>query len=247
MNKDLIRSRFEKHLKDYDKNAKIQKLMAEKLIKFCSRKKYKNILEIGCGTGFLTKEAAKNLDYETYTAIDIVSECEFYIKKIDDKINFAAKDIEKLLTEEAFPSFTPDLIISNASLQWCSDFESVVNKLKNMLSKNGEFIFTTFGKEHFREIFYILGTGLNYYSEAELKEMFEGSEICAQEVHIMSFKTPKDVLKHLKLTGVNGIESRIWTKSDLKSFEDTYHNLCVKIPTLTYNPVYIKFINKTNG
>ena len=237
MNKNLIHSRFEKHLKDYDKNAKIQKLMAEKLINFCSRKKYKNVLEIGCGTGFLTKEAVKNIEYENYTAIDIVEECESYIKKIDDRICFIAEDIEKYLNDVPF---TPDLIISNASLQWCTDFEGGVNKLKKILSDDGEFIFTTFGKEHFREIFYIMGTGLNYYSETELREMFEGAEICSQEVHIMSFKTPKDVLKHLKLTGVNAVESQSWTKGDLKTFENAYQNLCVKIPTLTYNPVYIK-------
>ena len=235
MNKDLIHSRFEKHLKDYDKNAKIQKLMAEKLIQLCGRKKYKNILEIGCGTGFLTREAVKNLEYENYTAIDIVEECEPYIKKIDDGISFIAEDVEKYSMRQP-----ADLIISNASLQWCSDFKGGVNKLRSMLSKNGELIFTTFGKEHFREIFYIMGTGLNYYSETELKEMFEGAEICSQEVHIMSFKTPKDVLKHLKLTGVNAVESRSWTRGDLKSFENAYQNLCVKIPTLTYNPVYVK-------
>ena len=242
MNKNLIQSRFEKHLKDYDKNAKIQKIMAEKLIGFCKKKKYKNILEVGCGTGFLTKEAVKNLEYENYTAIDIVAECEPYIKKFDDKICFIAEDIEKYSDNIGGP-FIPDLIISNASLQWCSDFEGEVNKLRRMLSKGGELIFTTFGKEHFREIFYILGKGLNYYSEVELKEMFEGAEICSQEVHIMSFKTPKDVLKHLKLTGVNGIESKTWTRGDLKDFENAYQTLCVKIPTLTYNPVYIKLTN----
>lgn len=247
MNKNLIHSRFSKHLKDYDKNAKIQKNMAEKLVSLCRKKYYKNILEIGCGTGLLTREIVKNIEFENYTAIDIVEDCESFIKNIDSRIEFVSGDIEEisgftsLLSTSEDTITMPDLIISNAALQWTNDFEKTVNNLKEILNINGEFIFSTFGKENFREIFYIMGTSLKYYSETELKEMFNNAVIYPQEIHIMSFKEPKDVLKHLQLTGVNGIENKPWTKSDLKVFEDTYNSLCVKFPTLTYNPIYIKF------
>ena len=63
------------------------------------------------------------------------------------------------------------------------------------------------------------------------------------EIHIMAFETPIDVLKHLQLTGVNGIESRTWTKKDLISFENAYKNLCNKRAMLTYNPIYIKIFS----
>ena len=33
------------------------------------------ILELGCGTGFLTKLANQNIIFDEYTAIDIVKEC----------------------------------------------------------------------------------------------------------------------------------------------------------------------------
>ena len=61
-----------------------------------------------------------------------------------------------------------------------------------------------------------------------------------EEIHIMSFATPKDVLKHLQATGVNAVESVSWTKKDLIKFENAYSNLCSKRPTLTYNPIYVK-------
>ena len=255
MNKNLISSRFEKHLKDYDKNARVQKLMAEKLVTLCSKRKYKNILEIGCGTGLLTREIVKNIEFENYTAIDIVGECEPYIKKIDSRVKFVAKDVEESLSyltptlscSSGEGESMPDLIISNAALQWLDNFEGTVNKLQNKLALEGEFIFSTFGKENFREIFYIMGTSLKYYSEQELKEMFPGADIYPQEIHIMSFKEPREVLKHLQLTGVNGVDNKVWTKGDLKRFEDAYLSLCVKVPTLTYNPVYIKITNPTVG
>ena len=235
MNKELIRKRFEKHLDDYNENAKVQKIMAKKLVSMCEKKRYKNILELGCGTGLLTKEAVENLVFEKYTAIDIVPDCGNYIKQINDNIEF------KHLEIESFDEYARyDLVISNAALQWTEDFEKTVRNIYESMQAGSEFIFTTFGKENFREIFYILGTSLSYYSEEELRDILpEISEILS-EIHVMSFKTPKDVLNHLKLTGVNAIKSNHWTKNDLKMFEQAYSSLCVRVPILTYNPVYIK-------
>lgn len=239
IDKILIRNRFSKNLENYEENAKIQKKMAERLINFVENKNPKTVLELGCGTGFLTRFVSERLGYEKYTAIDIVEECQLYINKIDSKINFIAQDIETYIneSEEKF-----DLIISNASLQWTENFEDTVNSLSKKLNDNGELVFSTFGKENFREIFHVLGKTLNYYSEKELLDMFSNC-ILDSEIHIMAFNSPKDVLKHLQLTGVNAIENTSWTKKDLIQFENGYKNYCSKRPTLTYNPIYIKIVN----
>ena len=55
IDKKLVRDRFSKNLEKYNEHARIQKRMAERLFSFIPEKKYKRILEIGCGTGFLTK------------------------------------------------------------------------------------------------------------------------------------------------------------------------------------------------
>lgn len=239
MNKELIHTRFAKNLKSYNENAKIQKRMAERLITFVQNKQPKKILEIGCGTGFLTELINKNLDFETYKAIDIVEDCQDYINQINPKIFFIPADIENFIktNNEKF-----DLIISNATLQWVENFEEVIKSLEKMLNSNGELIFSTFGNENFREIYHIVGASLNYYSQQDLQNLFPNSTI-EPEIHIMAFDTPKDVLKHLQLTGVNAIESKHWTKKDLIKFENGYKNLCSRRPTLTYNPVYIRTIS----
>ena len=238
INKELMRDRFAKNLKSYDENAKIQKRMAERLMSFINSKSPKNILEIGCGTGFLTKLIKENINYEKLTTIDIVKECESYIKNIDSNIEFIANDIEEFIKTN---TTSYDLIISNASLQWVENFEEVINSLKEILTPNGELVFSTFGPENFREIYHVIGTTLNYYSIFELQKMFPNSTI-EPEIHIMAFDSPKDVLKHLQLTGVNGIENKAWTKKDLINFENGYQNLCNRRATLTYNPIYIKII-----
>lgn len=239
MNKNLIHDRFAKNLKNYNDHAKIQKRMAERLAAFVKNKNPKKILEIGCGTGFLTETINKGVNFESYKAIDIVEECENYISKINSQIKFIKADVEDFIktNNEKF-----DLIISNATLQWVEDFEGVINNLKNFLNPEGELVISTFGNENFREIYHIIGKGLKYYSVSELNHLFPNC-IIEPEIHVMAFNTPKDVLKHLQLTGVNAIENISWTKKDLLKFENGYKNLCSKRPTLTYNPIYIKFLS----
>lgn len=236
INKNLIRERFSKSLESYHEHARIQKRMAERLYSYVQNKKHLKILEIGCGTGFLTEIINKNLEFEQYTAIDIVENCKEYITKINPNIKFIVADIEEFIIEN---SDTYDLIISNASLQWVENFEEVIKDLKTKLNPNGDFIFSTFGQENFREIYHAIGTTLNYFSLNELAKMFPASTIDT-EIHIMAFDSPREVLRHLQLTGVNGVENQAWTKKDLINFENAYKNLCNKRPTLTYNPIYIK-------
>lgn len=236
MNKELIQTRFSKSLTSYNENAIIQKKMAEKLLSFLSRKSCSKVLELGCGTGFLTKLLNEKIEFESYTAIDIVGECSKYISEINPEIEFINADIESYILEN---SSKYDLIISNAALQWISEFESVVNNLESKLVENGELLISTFGKENFKEIYQTTKIALDYYSDSELQEFFPNSQI-SSEKHVLEFDSPKDVLKHLKLTGVNAIQSKNWTKTDLANFETQYNNICGAKTLLTYNPVYIK-------
>ena len=245
MNKDLIKQRFGRSFSMYDQNADVQRQMAEKLISFLENKSYKNVLEIGCGTGLLTRIANCNLDFQKYIANDIVEKSSEYIKKINKNIQFVPADVEEYLinTEEKF-----DLIISNASLQWIDDFSFFCSKVINKLNTNGIFLFSTFGKENFREINFVMNKTLKYYSKNDYKNFFPNLTVeFEEEVRIKYFKTPKDVLKHIQKTGVNAITSETWTKKDLFNFENGYNNFCSSHPTLTYNPIYIKVTNRLVG
>lgn len=237
MNKDLIQKRFAKNLDTYNDNAKIQKRMAERLLSFLPKKDFSSILEIGCGTGFLTELINKEFVFDNYTANDIVSECETYVKKINPNINFVADDIEIAIKNS---NKTYDLIISNAAFQWVENLKEFIELLMSKLNKDGILLFSTFGQENYREINFVLGKTLPYYSVVDLDEILKNYERrIEQEMHVMAFKTPKDILKHIKATGVNALEIVSWTKSDMQKFENGYNNFCSKTPTLTYHPIYV--------
>ena len=124
LDKELIKKKFIKSLLTYNSNAFVQKIMADELIELLNNKKYKNILEIGSYTGILTEKLVlKNPDFENYTAVDIISQAKKYVNKINNKIEFINADIENFKTDKKF-----DLIIANASLQWCDNSFSFFQK-----------------------------------------------------------------------------------------------------------------------
>ena len=245
MNKELVKQRFKRKLNSYNENARIQQQMAEKLINMITSD-FNNtnisILEIGCGTGLLTELAVEKLEFSKYTALDIVPECEAFIKNINPDIEFISSDVEEYIEKN---NGKYDIIISNASLQWVENLPEFVNKLLKRLSPNGRLVFSTFGKENFREIYYVLGKTLTYFSKSELENILQKHlPQIEEEVRIMAFKTPKEVLKHIQNTGVNALSQETWTKKDLINFEKEYNSFCANRPTLTYNPIYIAIQNK---
>ncbi len=241
LDKNLIKKNFKKSLSTYDENAFIQKKMAQKLVeeiliqqnKTTKQKPFfKNILEIGSYTGILTNKANENFDFESYLALDVV-DCEKFVKKINSKIDFLQIDIEDFInsTDLRF-----DLIIANASLQWCFDFKFVCEKLKSLLKNEGILAISIFGTKNLIEIKDIFNIGLNYPELKTLTTIFENSKI-TQKQEKLNFKNSLDILKHLKSTGVNSILknklSYLEIKEKLSKLEEKYQT------TLTYEPVFI--------
>ena len=108
---------------------------------------------------------------------------------------------------------------------------------------------STFGPENLREIRRITGEGLDYYDVETLKALLpESVELVAieQELVVEHFPSPFDVLRHLKLTGVNSLSGRSWSKSSLEAFVADYNSLSAnpsgEVP-LTFHPIRLIGVN----
>jgi len=231
LDKKLIQEKFENSIDFYDKNAIIQELMAKKLCSLIPQKKYSNILEIGSYSGLLTKKVIDNFNFENYLALDIVDSYD-KIKNLSKNISFQQIDIEKFHTEEKF-----DLIVANASLQWCNNFEKTIKNLKSFLNPNGILAITIFSTDNFYEIKETFNISLKYKTINEIESIFSKNVKIIQEIHTLQFNSPNKLLKHLKLTGVNAISKEHMNycklKEGLKTLQDKYQN------KLTYKPIYI--------
>lgn len=235
----LIKKRFEKSMPAYDQNAVVQKLTASKLIiellKISGN--FENILEIGTGTGILTQKISKHLRFKRYYANDIIEKSKYYIKNYIPNAEFICGNASKIKVERKV-----DLIVSNAVLQWFENTEKIIEILKFKLNSGGILAFSTFSPSNFREITEITGLTLKYKTKEELTKILtdKGFEILFSEEFYepVEFKTPLELLAHMKKTGVNSLSDKIWTIKEVKCFCDKFNKLYPKT-VLTYSPVII--------
>ena len=235
---------------NYCKNASVQDMMAEYLIQSletCTDKRsFHKIFEQGAGTGILTKKLLSKFRPDNFIANDIVDDSKKYIQKIIDdkqstcKFDFISSDIEELTD---YPK-NIDLVISNATIQWLSDIKNYFNNLATNVTQGTFIAFTTFGTNNLSEINEITSSGLIYNTIDMIREILEKNfEILLLEEDLveLQFKTPIEVIKHLRSTGVTGINRTAWTRKKLESFSNKYTELFGNnegVP-LSYNPIYL--------
>lgn len=243
MNKELITARFKKAKDTYSEHAVVQQQIAKRLASLFNTKDFphRHILEIGCGSGFLTQELLNRLSPETLTLNDLthLGECLAKHHKGLTKVSFMQGDAETLDFKHQY-----DLICSSSTFQWFRDPEAFFSKAAHQLCDNGYLLFSTFLPGNMLEIKTLTGVGLAYPDLSQLREWISGHfqiEKEEEDCNVLYFDDPHAVLLHLKKTGVTGVTSQKWTPGKLRTFIKEYQNLFSEQNQvrLTYKPVYI--------
>ena len=199
------------------------------------------VLEIGCCTGLLTgKLLNSGIKVRSLVLNDLMSDFAERLPRdlAVDKLSFLPGDIEKLPLPGLF-----DLIISSSTFHWLDDLEQTLEKLLAALHLGGILAFSLYGPDNLPEIKELTGVGLDYLSLPEITSMLEKRcllEESHQENKVFLFPKPRDVLNHLRQTGVNSINRKPWTRQELHSFCQEYTKRFQVDQTvrLTYNPLY---------
>lgn len=232
LDKNLIKNNFKKSFLTYEENAIVQKECASKLISLLGHKSFDDVLEVGSYSGYLTRLAIENINCRRYSAMDILEESEFAVKKVNPSIKFINCDVENFSSNEKY-----DLILSNASLQWCDSIKNVIKKLKSNLKTDGLLAVSIFQKDNLFEIKDAFGVGLKYPSMNEIRRIFSVGAKIIELNKTLEFNNPLEILKHLKYTGVNSVRKNDFSflkiKSALKILEEKYNN------KITYKAVII--------
>jgi trans-aconitate 2-methyltransferase len=92
------------------------------------------VLDLGCGTGALTRELHDSLQARETLGIDNSAEMLESSKAFEAAaLHFERRDIETFATERPF-----DLVFSNAALHWLPDHPALFRRLRGLLAPGGQ-------------------------------------------------------------------------------------------------------------
>lgn len=229
----------------YTNNAVVQQSIAQVLSERLCYYPHRSdkVLEIGCGTGNLTRLICQNHQITTLYLNDLYDKiCENPLATSAD-VQYLIGDIETLTLPQGL-----DLVVSGSCLQWVQDLPKVCQQVQMALANDGVFAFSSFGVDNLYEIKSLLNQGLDYYTLGELGDIVTGAgfEILAlwEQKYTPHFDTAHAVLKHIQKTGVSANPNFRWNKRTLGEFYTAYRERFgvvvggdVRFP-LTYHAVF---------
>ena len=244
MKTDLVAQCFAQAQSSYDQHAIAQRRVALELIQRMQLyvpPHLQRILEIGCGSGLFTRQLMQYYSFDQLFLNDLYPEVKQHFDE-DARIYWGIGNIETLPLPQSL-----DLVVSCSALQWVQQLEALFLKIHQTLNSSGWFCFASYAQDNLKEIKALTGQGLNYLSLSQIVELLDscGYEVLIQEEQylILEFEHPRDVLKHIKATGVQATaEGFRWTKSSLQQFYTQYQQF--QLPDrqqypLTYHPIYL--------
>jgi malonyl-CoA O-methyltransferase len=149
--KQAIQRNFARRGATYNRHARIQQWMAAELLRGCREAllRARSILEVGCGTGYLTELVRRENPAARIVALDLEVSLARLARerlKLDPLVYFVAAD------GEAFAGGRYDLIISNSVFQWFTRPRETLQEYHRLLSPGGTLAFSTLGPATFREL-----------------------------------------------------------------------------------------------
>lgn len=191
------------HAHDYDRHATVQNVVARKLaqrILALSLPSDAQVLEIGCGTGFLGAGLVGQLPYRHYWMTDVAPGMVDRARRRfagSMRIDFAEMDGADPTIEGPF-----DLICSSLAMQWLPDLSGAVTRLRGLLSPQGKLAFTTLAAGSFAQWRAAYGDDMpgtpDYPSTDRLRTL--GLDVTVETID-QRYQSARDFLAALKAIG----------------------------------------------
>jgi malonyl-CoA O-methyltransferase len=213
--KEKIKAAFSESVQNYHQEAEIQQKVADGLV--ASLRPWKNIipegpiLEVGCGTGFLTEKVIREYPKRNFVITDASRKMvEFTQERIEseERIRFETLDVDELGAEE--PKYA--MIVSNFAAQWFQDTAIGLEKLGKLLLPGGLLLVAFPGNHSFKEWYdCCLELGLPFTAnplpdveEVVIKLSMGPMQIDYYENDLYQrFDQSIDFFKHIKAIGAN--------------------------------------------
>jgi malonyl-CoA O-methyltransferase len=233
---------FGRAARSYESTAQIQRCLAARLVSRCDLAAPRAILELGCGTGLLTRRLRERFPDSLLVASDAAPEMleRACLAVPGEKVSFVVQDASgNSAVHPTIASHAPyELIVSGALVQWLPDLTLHLRLVETLMASRGTYVLSTFTQGNFPELRALLPArslahpalpgvdptvleALARKSGWTLKMLAESED---QEV----LPSPRAVLENLKAMGVSqdprhaGRLTRATLNRLLRSYAETF-------------------------
>ncbi len=244
-----VQQSFRRGLASYHDHARVQAGIAANLTNALRTAgapvHFAHALEFGCGTGHLTDELLRHFHLADLTLNDLVPDCAAHLQPLlagrVAQSRFLSGPIETLPLPDSL-----DLIAAASTVQWLTDLPMFIQRLTDHLAPGGWLALSGFGRSHFAELQQI-GADAGAPGTLDPTDWPSLLPHTMQILHLqgetaqLTFPDAISLLRHLRLTGVNGRARQHWTRARLAGFAESLTRERPKGSplTLTYQPVYL--------
>lgn len=255
LDKYKTRLGFERAADTYDASAVLQREIGERLTERLDLIKMQpeTVLDIGCGTGFITENLLKRYKKARVIGVDIALNM---VQKARKRGGWFRKPLGVCADAACLPfqSQCADMLISSLMLQWCNDLPAVFREFVQVLKPNGLLMFATFGPDTLRELRASWGKVDGFTHTSRFVDMHDVGDALLQagfrdpvvdmEMITLTYSDVRDLLRDLKGIGANnathGRNHGLTGKARLLAFLQAYEQFRQKDGNYpaTYEVVY---------
>lgn len=246
IDKNLVERRFSDSQATYASEAVVQHRISDRLHRMMtdparggSPATNGTIVEIGVGDGSLTRLYAPSHTIGTIHLWDIAP-IDPALTSLADDVRITRCDAEVQIRR--LPDRSVTSIISSSTLQWFNSPASFMRECARVLAPGGRLILSTFVHGNLHELYAVIGTGLQLPTANAWQSMLPPSlEVVMRHegIEIETFDSPRHVLEHLRLTGVNAVSygrsPLVLARRILSEYPRDLDGRC----TLTYRPFFL--------
>jgi malonyl-CoA O-methyltransferase len=223
IHKQKIKSCFNKAFSSYDQYSEVQQCAGKKLIKSIEQYKKNNmntIIDLGCGTGIITEQLARKMEYQQFFALDISDKL---LLKAKEKLkNYNIKIIETDLEDFYVPYILFDLVFSNMALQWSLNLSHTLLNINKNLNAHGMIAFSLPIENTFIELQPYSYNKNKFYAEKEILQLLSKTGFKKityfSEKSILTFDSLRHALRYIKYIGANYVFNAEQTNQSSKYF-----------------------------
>jgi len=207
-----VRSAFNKASSNYDEHAFLQKEIASRLdakLEVISGKS-DVILDLGAGTGLLSKQLSKRFPSSQLICLDFAQAS---LKHNPSNNKLCADAYQLPLADNSV-----DMVISSLMMQWCPDLKQLFSEIHRVLKNDGLILFSTFGPDTLKELkksWSVVDseTHVNTFTDMhDIGDQMLGagfqSPVMEMEKLTLTYQTVTDLLRDLKAIGAQTVNTR---------------------------------------